>query len=105
MYIVYMHTYMLGCEHTHHTLTHIHTHEYTHCTHTQETVAALISTDPSETGGGSGGGREEEEEMISLLDNRPIDFSRGMNIDGVPLVRETGMSAGRNSDLFDFCIL
>ena len=77
--------------HTHTTPSHTCTRTNTHIAHTQETVAALISTDPSETGGSGGGGREEEE-MISLLDNRPIDFSRGMNIDGVPLVRETGMS-------------
>ena len=106
-----MHTYTHAYTHTHahihtHTHTHTHAHILTHThihtlTYTQETVAALISIDPSETGGGGGGGGggREEEEMISLLDNRPIDFSRGMNIDGVPLVRKTGTSVGRNSDL------
>ena len=50
----------------------------------QETVAALISIHPPETVVGV----EEEEkiEPVHIPDNKPIDFSLGANLDGIPMV-------------------
>ena len=75
------HSHMLTRTHSH-MLTHTHTH-----THTQETVAALISIHPPEVV--SGVDEEDKAQPIPVPDNRPIDFSLGANLDGVPMVMKT----------------
>ena len=45
----------------------------------QETVAALISTKPE-------GVSEGDIDGVPLMDDQPIDFSKGVSIDGVPMV-------------------
>ena len=50
----------------------------------QETVVVLISIHPPETVVGV----EEEDkiELVHISDNKPIDFSLGSNLDGIPMV-------------------
>jgi len=50
----------------------------------QETVAVLISIPPPETVVGV----EEEYQIkpVHIPDNKPIDFSLGANLDGIPMV-------------------
>jgi len=53
----------------------------------QETVAALISIHSPETIVGVE--EEDKTEPVHILDNKPIDFSLGANLDGIPMVMKS----------------
>lgn len=60
------------------------------CILLQETVAALMSA------GGQSSEPVSDVDGIPILDNRPIDFSGGQGLDGIPLDTVNDVSSSNN---------